>query len=656
MLIVAIILPLTIITSFNTYNMTKQLNSSFEVNVNSNINRISDILDGINNNSRESIDMLSQDPNVLNILKSADSEQWLLKSLNSFLVTHKEAVNVYYGVSNGKMLLQPTQKLPEGYDPRQRDWYKKAVEANGDVILTDPYEDAVNKGMYIITFAKAVKDSSTGSVIGVVAIDMKLETVSNTVSNVKIGNEGYVAILDKSGKIIAHKDNSQLGKGSNDEQWVKDILAANGNSIKHTIGGKSFISYIMQNKATGYKIIGFVPEKEISQKIASSTQMSVAIAVVSLIAAVIGGVLFSNMLTRPINSLVNVLDKVRKGDFSETIVKDKRISREIEVITDSVNNMISDIVTMLTQVLDTSMMIKQASEDLLAITEESNSVGEEVSRAVQQISEGASEQAADLEDSSAIVDKLGEEVSDVMRNSESMIKASVNVNDSTDKGIHIIGSLKETFEQATAANRELSKNVEILAENSNKISTITDTIKGITEQTNLLALNASIEAARAGEAGRGFAVVADEVRKLAEQSALSASEINTVITEMKDSVKKVLDKIHYSKELNEITEGNVGMTEKSFKDIEEAAKLLNSNIKDVSSSLEQINNNKSIVISKISEIAAVAQETAATTEEVSASSEEQAAGLHEVLNSAERLSMYSETLDELVNKFKINKE
>jgi methyl-accepting chemotaxis protein len=99
-------------------------------------------------------------------------------------------------------------------------------------------------------------------------------------------------------------------------------------------------------------------------------------------------------------------------------------------------------------------------------------------------------------------------------------------------------------DQASAAAREASANVDRLRESSAAIGNVVNLIAQIARQTTLLALNSTIEAARAGEAGRGFAVVATEVKALAVQTQNATEEITRKIEALQRDATGSADAVH----------------------------------------------------------------------------------------------------------------
>jgi methyl-accepting chemotaxis protein len=99
-------------------------------------------------------------------------------------------------------------------------------------------------------------------------------------------------------------------------------------------------------------------------------------------------------------------------------------------------------------------------------------------------------------------------------------------------------------DQASAAAREASANVDRLRESSAAIGNVVNLIAQIARQTTLLALNSTIEAARAGSAGRGFAVVATEVKALAVQTQSATEEITKKIDALQRDAAGSVDAVH----------------------------------------------------------------------------------------------------------------
>ncbi len=238
---------------------------------------------------------------------------------------------------------------------------------------------------------------------------------------------------------------------------------------------------------------------------------------------------------------------------------------------------------------------------------------EQVAETSQTISEGATEQASAIEELTASLGEVNEKVQNSVKHAK-----ETNV---------ITSELGVQIEESNEKMNEMVKAMEEIDNSSRNIREIINTIASISEQTNLLALNAAIEAARAGESGKGFAVVAEEVRKLAEESSQAVKDTAELIESSIKSVEK--GKI--------IADTTAVSLKEAVKKTEEAVQLVDniSKISEVQAvSINQINGG-------IDQIADVVQSNSAIAEESAAASEE--------------LSAQADTLESMINRFKLKK-
>jgi methyl-accepting chemotaxis protein/methyl-accepting chemotaxis protein-1 (serine sensor receptor) len=234
----------------------------------------------------------------------------------------------------------------------------------------------------------------------------------------------------------------------------------------------------------------------------------------------------------------------------------------------------------------------------------------QVSATSDSIAQGASEQAASLEETSASMAQINDLA---RRNTENSRNAANLMSDASARIVAAHTSLNEMV----ASMHEINAS-------SDKISKIIRVIEEIAFQTNILALNAAVEAARAGEAGMGFAVVADEVRNLSQRCAQAAKDTSTLIQE---SISKA---DNGRLKLDQVAAAINGITEASDK-VRTLVDEVSAGAQEQGSGIEQI-------ASAMGQMERVTQTAAASAEESSAAGQE--------------LSAQSQTLQSLVGRLK----
>jgi methyl-accepting chemotaxis protein len=210
------------------------------------------------------------------------------------------------------------------------------------------------------------------------------------------------------------------------------------------------------------------------------------------------------------------------------------------------------------------------------------------------VAEGATEQAASLEETSASLTELS-----------SMTKANCA---HTRKATELAHATHAAADRGAGHMAELDHAIQDINASSDDIAKIIKTIHEIAFQTNLLALNAAVEAARAGEAGMGFAVVADEVRSLAQRSAQAAKETEGRIA---GAIAKTARGAELSRTVTD-----------TFKDILANARGVNELDAEVADSTAEQNHGLSQIHTAVVQMDKVTQANAASAEESAAAAAE----------------------------------
>lgn len=549
--------------------------------------------------------------------------------------------------ATGMQIARTSGKLANRGD---RPYFLEAVK--GNTYFTDTYISAFTNAP-TVTISTPIRNKS-GAVIGVFAADISLKALADIVSKVKIGETGYLDIVDNKGTVIYNPVNDRvINKESFASlDYVKQVMQGKAGYMEAVSSrGDNTIASFAPIAKYGWGVVIYQPVSEAYKTLISTTMIVLVVVILAVVAAGLTAFYIARNITRPLQNLVNVSRAVAQGDLTQSVAVGG-IS-EVRNLAVAFEQMTAALRQIIIQTRNTADSVAAAAEELAASSGEVGKASEEVAIAIQQVSEGATRQVALSGNSTVAITGMVTNTSQTTAAAQAVALASAKSEQAAEWGKGQIHDAVDRIEQIRQQVDQAAAMIYALGDKSRQIGQIVDLITNIAGQTNLLALNAAIEAARAGEQGRGFAVVAEEVRKLAEQSQDAAKEIAAIIGAIQQETAVAVNAMDSGSK--EVAAGVqvVQSSGTAFQQIFDAIKNMHVQVEAIVSLAERQQTASDEVDQAVHGIADAARINAASAEQVAAASEEQNAAVQEIAASAASLAKAAGDLQEAVVKFHV---
>lgn len=579
--------------------------------------------------------------------KNGGVEQEIFQRFKEFGETHSNYQYVYMGVESGGYVQYPEGKMDGPFDPRQRPWYPLALNNPDKAVLGEPYYFATDD-IVILGASQALKDAN-GNVIGVVALDMSLDKITEMVDKAGVNTKGHFIVVDKSGTIIADPSNSNNNFKNVEEAYgneLSNLILSGADFDEVEVDNKAYLVKSIESEKTNWRYVALLDKEDILSPITDLIRLEmIIISIVSLL-AVLFGIITSQKISKPIKEVSEAANKIAGGDFYVQL--QTKVSGEVGELVDSFKRIgitlveykeyIQEIANVLNQIaqgnlcfelkqeyigefskvkdslLNISENLSQTIENVKSSSEQIAMASSQVASGAQSLAQGTTEQASSIEEFSATIADISMQIKNTANNADLANREVVSTSE------EVINSNSQMQEMKLAMNNINAK--------SAQISKIIKTIEDIAFQTNILALNAAVEAARAGSAGKGFAVVADEVRNLAQKSADAAKNTTMLIEETVQAVERG----------SQI----VDITAQSMINVVAGSDQVRDFVNDIARTSKEQSDAVSQILIGVEQISSVIQSNSATAEESAAASEE--------------LSSQADLLKQHVNQFQIQKD
>ncbi|MFA4662581.1 methyl-accepting chemotaxis protein [Pyrococcus kukulkanii] len=632
---------------------------------------------------------------------------FLLKRFELIQKAEPRVYYVYFGDINGNMYMYPEEELPEGYDPRVRPWYKQAVEV-GHAVFTDPYPDATT-GKWVITYAIPVY--LNGKLIGVVGLDVFIDTLVEAIKQSKVGKTGYAFILNKDGLTIVHPNEEYIMKlNVNDYSQLKpiaDFLKSGKEEglITYEWQGVKVIAAGRKIKGPDWYVFARAPETEITgpaveaislmeSDLEKSAFMTVAILI--MLAIVFIGAMYKIIASslRPLVGLAQVAQALAEGRLSEVrerlakirylendeigalirafeaVGKDmigalQAISKRLERLAEGdlsnglsveakgeLREVIEDVKTVTEKLKETMGALVEMTNELEKKANVLAQVANDVTEAINQVTEAIQQVSTEAQRQQETINEITEGVRLVSQVSEESVRAMDEFEAAVNEVVNIANEGSKKGDEALQRITDIQEMMNAIEESVSKVAEMSRNIEEITNVITNIAEQTNLLALNA-------AIEAARAGEAGRGFAVVAQEIRKLAEESKqaaDNIKSIIDQITDEiREAVETTKKGVQVIGESSDTLKDSISYLGNIAELLQETSERMGNVKSQILrtqEEIEKALRALENLAASAEETTASAEEVSSAMEEQTAAIEELRRASQDLKDIVERLR----
>lgn len=635
------VLPIVIISAVVVTHLRQQAEESFQENTTREIRQIDNTMQVYFDAIDKSVHFLASHPlmiqvdtSITNYLtspevvmtpdKAGGVEQEVFELFNHFAATHSGLAYVYMGTTEGAYIQWPLGSVSARYDPRQRPWFQAAMAQPNMPVRTSAYYWEPDDAVIVSTVMSTA--NQLGRQGGAIGLDVSLGQLTAMVREIKLGETGYLMLLEASGNILVDAANPEhnfknIKDLSADYRLLSDAVQG-GKRIR--LSGTDYMVAVYESPGLGWRYIGLIEYDEVMRPANRMIGLLSLVVLVMVLFFSFIGKLTADVIVRPIRAVSASLKEIAQGEGDLTRELSVKGRDELSELSNWFNHFLKTIRKLVSEITQSAEGLKLSSAESTKLSQDMTDTAGRQGHSVDMVSTAFHEMVATANEVAKSCSNAAQAADNGYQEAQAG-QTSINV------AVAEVDRLNSEIEDSVSAIVQLE-------EDSRNINLILDTIRGVAEQTNLLALNAAIEAARAGDHGRGFAVVADEVRGLAQRTADSTEEINSLLNKLNTRTALVSQRMSASQQATGKTVASIRAVTESFDRVRASVDMIRDMNTQIAAAAEEQHQVAEEINRHIAEVNGDAQRVNEMSEQVR--------------NTSSSLAKLSQQLDSLVKAFK----